>query len=86
MPTRHDMDADTRRALFSELHEVGRSVPGFAEEPAPAPEPPAPAAQAGPPEDESVATPAPDPAPSPSLSRSDVSDLLRELHALNLDD
>ena len=84
------MDADTRRALFSELHEVGRSVPGFAREPDPTPASPTPEAVASEDaprdEDTSVATPDPDPAPSPSLSRSDVSDLLRELHALNLDD
>lgn len=89
-PGSRDLDADTRRALFSELHEVGRSHPGFAAPPEP--ESPAGAADAGP--DAHVEPPGevpdevttPDPAPSASLSRSDVSDLLRELHALNLDE
>ncbi len=55
LPASPPMDADTRRELFSALHEVGE-----------------------------VEVPAP--APPSSLSRSDVSELLAELHALNLDD
>lgn len=85
----HSLDADTRRAMFSELHEVGRSHPGFSASPSPEPEATSPTGSAEP-----SSTPAelpdeattPEPAPSPSLSRSDVSDLLRELHALNLDE
>lgn len=84
---RGDIDADTRRALFSELHEVGRANPSLsngAPEPArPASPDPGPGHMTARPDE--VAVPEPDPAPA-SLSSSDVSDLLRELHALNLDD
>lgn len=85
------VDEDTRRALFSELHEVSRADPGAAPEPAPAP---------GPDEDDEQADAAaephepevssPDPPPPgrqvPDLSGDEVSSLLRELHDLNRDD
>lgn len=82
---RGDLDADTRRALFSELHEVGRANPSIGNGDAPAapqvttPEPVEPVADPG-------EVDVPDPEPPVSLSSSDVSELLRELHALNLDD
>lgn len=85
------MDGDTRRQLFSELHEVGRAHPGLgaaqAPAPAPAPEQPAASTSSEPTEPHEVDPAASTPeAPAAPLSRSDVSDLLRELHALNLDD
>lgn len=83
----HNLDADTRRALFSELHEVGRANPTLGGD-APRPDTTSAAPQPQPepaPEPEAPAVRAPTPDPS-SLSRSDVSELLRELHALNLDD
>lgn len=88
LPASYDVDADTRRALFSELHEVGRANPTLGRQPAaPASAPPGPSPEtmdAAAPPDEADAD-APEPA-APPMSRSDVSDLLRELHALNLDD
>lgn len=79
------MDYDTREALFSELHAVNRG--GSADDDArPAPTSPSPA-----PEPE-VTPEAEDTAPDEQPDRpddsviGDVSDLLRELHALNLDD
>lgn len=86
------LDAETRRELFSELHEMGRPTPARPEPrapatpqvqpPAPPPEPEVePEAEAS--DDLDITPPAPPPA---SLSRSDVSELLAELHALNLDD
>ena len=82
-PARPAADHDMRRALFSELHEVGRSHPTVAA-PAPPPAPEPEVATPEPPVAQPVEEPAaPEPAP---LSRADVSDLLAELHALNLDD
>lgn len=85
------VDEDTRRALFSELHEVSRADPGAAPEPAPAPAPD---------EDDEQADAAPElhepeagspdlPTTGrqvPDLSGDEVSSLLRELHDLNRDD
>lgn len=87
-PAAPPMDADTRRELFSALHEVGQATPARPEV-APPVAPPTEAtaedeAEAGP--DEAVEVEVPAPSPPSSLSRSDVSELLAELHALNLDD
>lgn len=87
-PSPH-LDAETRRELFSELHEMGRPTPA-SDHPAPPPtpqvQPPAPEAGDVPEDVDEVEIPPPAPAPTSSLSRSDVSELLAELHALNLDD
>jgi hypothetical protein len=80
-------DVDTRSALFSELRSVGHELERIAD---PATAPVTADASAEP----TAAAPAPPaaeadeerPAPSQPISRSDVSDLLRELHALSLDD
>lgn len=85
------LDAETRRELFSELHEMGRPAarsqptpPATPQAPAPTPQPePQVEPEADASDDLEIAPPAP---PSASLSRSDVSELLAELHALNLDD
>lgn len=81
------LDADTRRELFSELHEMGRPSPAR-DQPTPPPTPqvqPSPAEPEAEVDDDEVEIPPPAP-PPPPLSRSDVSELLAELHALNLDD
>jgi hypothetical protein len=78
------MDDDTRRALFSELHEVGRAHPSVANGHSRTAQPP-PTADPTPAAADDPAVEVPTPAPE-SLSRSDVSDLLRELHDLNLGD
>jgi hypothetical protein len=84
-PERRSVDADTRRALFTELSQVSRDLP--TSRPAPEQEP-TPSAAATP-------EPAPEPEPEPETpperprrerSDTDVSELLRELHALSQDD
>lgn len=76
-------DHDMRRALFSELHAMGRAEPT-----APTAPPQPPAAPSPPPA--AAPTPAaPDTPPTPpaaTLSSNDLSDLLAELHGLHSDD
>lgn len=75
-------DEDLRRAMFAELHQVGRAaVPAPQTQPTP---PPAPEPE---PEPEPVpVAPAATPRPAAAaLSSAEVSDLLQELHALNRD-
>lgn len=86
-PAPAPMDADTRRELFSALHEVGQATPARSEAPMPVAPPAQPDEPAAAPEAAEVGeVEVPAPAPPSSLSRSDVSELLAELHALNLDD
>ncbi len=95
-PPAAPLDADTRRAMFSELHEMGRPTPARDQPTPPAtpqvqPPPPQPQPEVesrvepGVADTESLEIEPPSPPPA-SLSRSDVSELLAELHALNLDD
>lgn len=81
------VDEATRQSLYSELHAVGHEATGGATTPArePEPEPPPEPAQPEPEPEPEIAQPR-WATPTSRPSDEDVSELLRELHALNLDD
>lgn len=79
------VDEATRQSLYSELHAVSHEAAGGTSPPAREPEPEPPPEPAEPEPEPEIAEPRWT-APTSRPSDEDVSELLRELHALNLDD
>ncbi len=79
------VDEATRQSLYSELHAVSHEASGATAPPAREPDPEPPPEPSEPEPEPEVARPQWT-APTSRPSDEDVSDLLRELHALNLDD